>query len=119
MANSLHVQVCSLCGAPMPCICERQHGYIPKALPRWRSKRFLAFVRSMPCSVPHCRETAVEAAHFGRRAVGRKVHDCLAIPLCTYHHRQSHLEGHSWEHDEDVLGWQVQTMAAAIMTGNL
>ena len=111
------IQLCSQCGGPLPCACVREHGWIPKAMKRWRSKAYLKFVRGLPCSVPDCTSGPIEAAHFGPRAASRKVHDSLAIPLCSEHHRDSHQLGRAWVYYEDVLRWQVQTMVAALATG--
>ena len=51
-----------------------------------RSPGYLAWVRTLPCSV--CRTTrAVEAAHTGPHGLGQKSSDLSAIPLCARHHR--------------------------------
>ena len=111
------ITICSECGGPQPCACMREFGFVPAPAKRWRSRHYLAFVRSLPCSVPECTGGPIEAAHFGPRAAGRKVHDGLAIPLCREHHAQSHGAGRAWEYYELVLRWQVQTLLAAMMTG--
>lgn len=115
----LPVEVCSGCGAPLPdCACTRGGGQrLAKSIKRWRSKRFLAFVRSLPCSVAGCTARDVEAAHFGPRATGTKVHDFLAVPLCSAHHRDHHAHGQAWEHYDDVRTWQLRTIAAALFAG--
>lgn len=59
-----------------------------------RDRKFLAFVRSLPCVV--CgRQRGVEAAHTsaGERGMAQKVSDRLAIPLCVPHHREYHSLG--------------------------
>lgn len=105
------IRVCSNCTEPLPCRCVREMGMNPKPMERWRSESYLKFVRGLPCSVPDCQQASrVEAAHFGPRAAGRKVHDCLAIPLCQDHHRDSHQKGRAWEYYDEVMGWQIQTM---------
>ena len=111
------VRICSECKGPMPCACMRYLGWTPKAAKRWRSKAYLKFVRHLPCSVPGCKNIDIEAAHFGPKGIGTKVHDCLAIPLCKHHHRESHDYSREWEHYEDVMGWQIQTMTAAFIVG--
>lgn len=110
------VDVCSACGAPLPdCACSRGGGQrLAKPIKRWRSKRFLSFVRSLPCSVAGCTARDVEAAHFGPRAAGTKVHDFLAVPLCSRHHRESHDTGKAWAHRDLVRTWQLRTIAAAL-----
>ena len=112
-----HVVLCSECRGPVPCACEREYGFAPKPLPRWRSRSFLSWVRSLPCSVPGCVDGPIEAAHFGPRAAGRKVHDSLAIPLCRGHHAEHHNNGKGWKHYPEVLAWQVKTLVAALASG--
>lgn len=114
-ADKIRVDLCASCGLPRPCSCEREYGYIVKSKKRWRNKDYLRFVRSLPCSVPGCLNRNVEAAHFGKRAVGEKVHDCLAIPLCHEHHMESHASGALWEWDEFVVEWQLKTMTSALI----
>jgi hypothetical protein len=111
------VDICDMCGAPLPCKCVRELGFRPKARKRWKSSRYLAWVRTLPCSVPHCEYKDIEAAHFGPRAIGTKVHDCLAIPLCSEHHRGHHAAGRAWVYYDQVIEWQIKTMAAAIVSG--
>jgi hypothetical protein len=108
------IALCSECKGPMPCACVRELGWAPKTMKRWRCGAYLKFVRRLPCAVPECRGGPVEAAHFGPRGVGQKVHDSLAIPLCRRHHMESHQAGRTWEHYGEVLGWQAQTMVAAL-----
>jgi len=111
------IVLCSECRGPQPCSCVREYGVVPSPLSRWRSKAFLSFVRSLPCSVPECTGGPIEAAHFGPRAAGRKVHDSLAIPLCREHHAESHQCGRQWGYYEQVLQWQVQTLVSALASG--
>ena len=111
------IEVCAQCDGPRPCRCERDLGMLPKSRSRWRSKQYLKFIRGLPCSVPTCMSRDIEAAHFGPRAAGRKVHDCLAIPLCSEHHRDSHREGRAWVYYDQVSRWQLQTIVAAVVGG--
>lgn len=63
---------------------------------RLRSPRHLAWVRSLPCSVPGCTSRDVQAHHVRKAAgVGMKPADQYSAPLCLEHHS----EGHS-------LGWR-------------
>lgn len=110
----MHVELCANCGNPLPCECSRE-GMRPKARQRWRSRWYMAYLHTLPCSVPGCCRGPIEAAHFGRRGVGEKVHDFLAIPLCQYHHWESHDRGHDWEYDDQVAKWQLQTIGAALV----
>ena len=57
-----------------------------------RDPAFLAFVRSLPCSICY-RTRGVEAAHIGRRGMAQKSSDREAIPLCSLHHREQHRIG--------------------------
>jgi hypothetical protein len=52
-----------------------------------RDARYLRFIRTLPCSVPGCRRSDIEASHSGPHALGRKASDYQTIPLCTRHHR--------------------------------
>ena len=117
----LPVEVCAGCGTPSPdCSCTRGGGQrLAKLVKRWRSKRFLSFVRSLPCSVAGCASQEIEAAHFGPRGVGTKVHDFLAVPLCSRHHREHHDNGGAWQHYDAVRTWQLRTIAAALFAGVL
>lgn len=113
----LMVDVCSLCGAPMrDCWCQKDSiGANPKPRPRFRSTSFLKFVRGLPCCVEGCNMRNIEAAHFGARGVSRKVHDCLAIPLCKQHHDEAHHYCRAWEFYDRVRDWQIRTMTAYLM----
>lgn len=51
-----------------------------------RSALHLAFIRTLPCSVPDCRRKS-EAAHIGPHGTAQKASDTLAAPLCHKHHR--------------------------------
>lgn len=122
MSGLLPVEVCGRCLAPLPrCHCAVVRGHsLAKQVPRWRSSRYLLFVKGLPCSVPSCRQVGVvEAAHFGPRAAARKVHDFLAVPLCSAHHAESHQEGRAWAHYEEVRTYQLRTVAAALASGIL
>ncbi len=110
------VEVCALCHAPRPCHCTRTGFSFPKSEKRWRSEEFLAFVRTLPCSVPNCNRQS-EPHHAGPRGLGEKVHDCLSIPLCRGHHEEAHNRGTSWEWYPEIKSWQVATMVAAIIVG--
>ena len=57
-----------------------------------RDPAFLAFVRSLPCSICY-RTRGVEAAHIGRRGMAQKSSDREAIPLCSLHHKEQHRIG--------------------------
>ena len=61
---------------------------------RFRNKAHLNFVASQPCLV--CGRRPVEAHHLTYtqpKAMGRKVSDEFAVPLCAGHHRELHNYG--------------------------
>lgn len=117
------VDVCVWCEAPRPrCHCVADTGRaLAKVFPRWRSRHYLKFIHGLPCAVEDCphKGASIEAAHFGPRSAGRKVHDFLAVPLCSVHHGEAHQKGRAWSHYPDVELWQLRTLAAAIVTGVL
>ena len=65
----------------------------PKTV-RHRNKEHLRFVRTQPCLV--CARQPADAHHlrFAQpQALGRKVSDEYAVPLCRTHHREAHRSG--------------------------
>jgi hypothetical protein len=58
-----------------------------------RSPAHLRFVRSLPCCVPRCSKSRIEAAHVGSRGMGVKCPDTETAPLCQMHHREQHRIG--------------------------
>ena len=61
---------------------------------RIRDKDHLRFVATQPCLI--CGRTPADPHHLrfaGRRALGRKVSDEHAVPLCRGHHRELHHYG--------------------------
>lgn len=62
---------------------------------RLRSPRHLAWIRTLPCSVPGCKEEMVQAHHIRVRAgVGLKPADRSSAPICLIHHSELHQGGH-------------------------
>lgn len=52
----------------------------------YRSSRYLAWIRTLPCIV--CRSTRnIEAAHTGPHGMSQKAPDTSCIPLCHRHHQ--------------------------------
>jgi ERF superfamily len=68
---------------------------------RDRDREHLKFVASQPCLV--CGRTPSDAHHVKfaeQRAMGRKVSDRFAVPICRLHHRELHRRGNErawWE----------------------
>jgi hypothetical protein len=68
---------------------------------RERDRDHLKFVASQPCLV--CGRTPSDAHHIKfaeQRAMGRKVSDRFAVPICRLHHRELHRRGNErawWE----------------------
>jgi hypothetical protein len=61
---------------------------------RERDRDHLRFVAAQPCLV--CGRTPSDAHHIkfaGQRAMGRKVSDRFAVPICRLHHRELHRRG--------------------------
>src|ERR1700704_393607 len=65
---------------------------------RYRNKAHLKFVASQACLV--CGRQPSDPHHLGfaqPRALGRKVSDEFAVPLCRTHHREVHSRGNEAE----------------------
>jgi hypothetical protein len=61
---------------------------------RLRSPRHLAWVRTLPCSVPGCRGDMVQPHHIRKGAgVGQKPSDQYTAPNCLEHHTEGHTSG--------------------------
>jgi hypothetical protein len=78
--------------APQPTIVQRRRA-AAKTI-RLRDKEHCRFVATQPCVV--CGRTPTEAHHirFAQpRALGRKVSDEYAVPVCRIHHRELHRYG--------------------------
>lgn len=62
--------------------------------PRWRSERYLDFVRRRCCA--HCYAPPPSQAHHWHareKGMGRKPDDCFTVPLCHVCHRHFHDHG--------------------------
>jgi Protein of unknown function (DUF968) len=80
---------------------------------RLRSPRHLAWVRSLPCSVPGCRGEMVQAHHVRKGAgVGMKPADRYAAPVCIEHHTEGHTGG--WRTFEARYGVDLSAIAARL-----
>jgi hypothetical protein len=72
---------------------------------RERDRNHLRLVASQPCLV--CGRTPSDAHHIKlaeQRAMGRKVSDKFAVPICRLHHRELHLRGNerAWWEDQGI-----------------
>jgi hypothetical protein len=82
---------------------------------RLRSPRHLAWVRSLPCSVPGCPSCTIQAHHIRKNAgVGLKPTDRYATPLCLDHHAEGHALG--WRSFEVKYGIDLSGIAAQLWT---
>jgi hypothetical protein len=59
---------------------------------RFRDKGHVRFVAKQPCLICGCRPADAHHLRFKQqhRALGRKVSDEFAVPLCRGHHREAH-----------------------------
>ena len=72
---------------------------------RERDRDHLKFVTSQPCLV--CGRAPSDAHHIRfaeQRAMGRKVSDKFAVPICRLHHRELHRRGneHAWWQSQGI-----------------
>jgi hypothetical protein len=72
---------------------------------RERDRDHLKFVTSQPCLV--CGRTPSDAHHIKfaeQRAMGRKVSDRFAVPICRLHHRELHRRGNerAWWQNQGI-----------------
>jgi hypothetical protein len=72
---------------------------------RERDRDHLRFVVAQPCLV--CGRTPSDAHHIKfaeQRAMGRKVSDKFAVPICRLHHRELHRRGneHAWWQSQGI-----------------
>lgn len=82
-------------------------------IPRVKSKKYLDFVRSMPCAITG--KEQVEAHHLighGQGGMGLKSSDLLAFPLCPELHRELH--DHGWKAWEELHGSQWKYVAKTL-----
>jgi hypothetical protein len=81
---------------------------------RERDRDHLEFVTSQPCLV--CGRTPSDAHHIKfaeQRAMGRKVSDKFAVPICRLHHRELHRRGN------ERVWWQNQGIDPLVVAATL
>lgn len=66
--------------------------YDPRGSSPIRDEKHLAWIRTLPCSISHCRRRS-EACHTGGHGISQKAPDRRAIPLCPLHHKEYHRIG--------------------------
>lgn len=82
----------------------------------WRSPKYLAWVRSLPCVM--CGRPADDAhhlvgiGHFG--GMGTKASDELTMPVCREHHDEIHRTSELWPEQEQ---WVARTQDLARRNG--
>lgn len=96
---------------------------IPKS-PPWKSTKYLAFVRTLPCVVCDGAYGDSEPHHLighKRGAMGAKHSDFETFPLCHRHHRELHDCGYThWEDWHGDQHWHIlKTIKAALVAGIL
>lgn len=67
---------------------------MPSQLTANQNRRFLDFVRSLPCLI--CQKTCGQAHHLlrtGEHSMGKRSPDRYAVPLCWEHHDELHRLG--------------------------
>jgi hypothetical protein len=81
---------------------------------RERDRDHLRFVAARPCLV--CGQTPSDAHHIKfaeQRAMGRKVSDRFAVPICRLHHRELHRRGN------ERVWWQNQGIDPLVVAATL
>jgi len=78
----------------------------------WRSKKYLAWIRTKPCS--HCRVPGTEPHHITGwgGTMGGKPSDIHAIPLCHLHHMEVHADPIQWK--EAQIYWLIKMQLMAM-----
>ncbi len=80
---------------------------------RLRSPRHLAWLRTLPCSVPGCAGDGIQTHHVRKGAgVGLKPSDQYCTPLCLEHHSEGHQNG--WRSFEVRHGVDLSAIAARL-----
>ncbi|WP_108448734.1 DUF968 domain-containing protein [Halomonas sp. BN3-1] len=89
---------------------RRKTAQKPSSDTRWRSERYLAFVRSLPCCVCDGRATDAHhciGLHWGLSGMGTTAPDSFAMPACRECHQAIHA---SPEMQARQPGWLTDTI---------
>ena len=77
----------------------------------YRSKKYLAFVRTLPCTVPIAMcQGPVAAHHTETGGVGMKGPDLSCVPLCALHHQEIHSQGRITFQEKHSLDIQLSNL---------
>jgi hypothetical protein len=86
---------------------------------RLRSPRHLAWIRTLPCTIPDCWRQPVDPHHLTHiqpKGRGLRASDALTVPLCRWgHHSATSATGVHHVGDERAwwLRWQINPVAIA------
>jgi hypothetical protein len=81
---------------------------------RYRDRAHLRFVSAQPCLICGRRPTDAHHLRFAQpRALGRRVSDEFAVPLCRSHHRALH------RHGDEVAWWEANKVDPVVVAGEL
>jgi hypothetical protein len=119
VSTDLAEEVASFCAAAIieatgepPPGAPKQAMMLPKT-ERLRSPRHLAWVRTLPCSVPGCKGGKIEAHHVRKGAgTALKPGDAFTVPLCFAHHYEGGNSG--WRSFEVRYGVDLSAIAARL-----
>ena len=85
---------------------------------KWRSKKYLDFVRTQPCAI--CGRPSDHAHHIigigGMGGMGTKAPDYMTMPLCVAHHTAMHNSDYPWSDQWEHIA---RTLGKAIDEGGL
>ena len=86
--------------------------------PRWRSRKYLDWVKTLPCVICGARADdphhITGIGHLG--GMGTKAPDQFVMPVCRPHHDEIHRDPNLWP---DQWEWVARTLARAIEAGVL
>jgi hypothetical protein len=81
---------------------------------RYRDRAHLRFVSAQPCLICGRRPTDAHHLRFAQaRALGRRVSDEYAVPLCRSHHRALH------RHGDEVAWWEANKVDPVVVAREL
>ena len=74
---------------------------------RYKSQKYLGFIKLLPCEVAN-RECMGQIIphHVEAGGVGTKCHDTFTIPLCVFHHAETHRGAKSFLEKYNIDLWR-------------